>query len=182
MLNNYQNNKHKIFISYYHHDDQLFKEKFNINFGHLFISKSVEPGEIDSDLDAEYIKMLIQKNYISDSSVVIVLIGPKTLYRKHVDWEISAALNKKVGGYSGLIGILLPTFPLTIDGKYNFDDIPARLADNVKSEYAKVYTWNYFLSNESFLLHAIEDAYNARIKRSDKIDNNRIQLKRNLGN
>src|SRR2546426_3884279 len=43
---------------------------------------------------------------------ILVLVGPKTKCRKHVDWEISAGLNKKVGGYSGLLGVLLPGFPL----------------------------------------------------------------------
>lgn len=35
---------------------------------------------------------------IEDSSVLVVLAGPYTWGRKHADWEISAALNKKVGG------------------------------------------------------------------------------------
>lgn len=172
--------KHKVFISYYHNDDQAYRNDFERRFGRLFISKSVEPGDIDSDLDTEYIKKIIQKNYISNSSVLIVLLGPKTYCRKHVDWEISAALNKKVGGYSGLMGILLPTFPLSSDGKYSFSAIPARLADNVKSGYAKVYTWNSFFNNSEFLKSAIQDAFDGRISLANKTDNSRIQLKKNL--
>src|SRR2546426_6575015 len=107
-----QISKHKVFISHYHKDDQPYRNAFENSFGALFISRSVEPGEIASDLNTEYIKRLIQDGFISDSSVVIVLVGPKTKCRKHVDWEISAGLNKKVGGYSGLLGVLLPGFPL----------------------------------------------------------------------
>lgn len=104
--------KHKVFISYYHHDDQYFKHVFEGSFGHMFTNKSVEPGDIATDNSDEYIKRLIQEDYISDSSVVLVLVGRNTKSRKHVDWEISAGLNKKVNGYSGLVGILLPTFQM----------------------------------------------------------------------
>ena len=33
--------KHKVFISYYHDEDQCYKNEIEENFGHLFISKSV---------------------------------------------------------------------------------------------------------------------------------------------
>jgi hypothetical protein len=172
--------KHKVFISFYHYDDQSYRDKFDNLFGHLFINKSVNDGDIDSDNSTEYIKKLIQQDYISDASVLVVLIGPNTYRRKHVDWEISAALNKKVGGYSGLTGILLPTFKLSTDNKYSFDDIPARLADNVKSKYSKIYTWNSVCQSESSIKNVIEIAFNSRISDSDKIDNSRLQMQRNL--
>ncbi len=171
---------HKVFISYYHKDDQWDRDRFEKQFGHLFISKSVKPGDIDSELSTNYIKKLIQEGYISGSSVVIVLVGKKTRCRKHVDWEISAGLNSKVRGYSGLIGILLPDFPLSADGKYKYDDIPARLADNVKTRFAKIYPWNWLCAYESRLTDAIETAFDDRVTKSGKIDNSRKQLGRNL--
>lgn len=133
--------RHKVFISYYHKDDQYYRNQFEELFGHLFINKSVEPGDIDTDVSTEYIKRLIQKNYITDTSVLIVLVGPKTYCRKHVDWEISAALSKKVGGYSGLLGLCLPTHPDYSKDKYKADIVPPRLVDNLKSGYAKFYDW-----------------------------------------
>jgi hypothetical protein len=172
--------KHKVFISFYHYDDQKYRNEFDKSFGHLFINKSVNDGDIDSDNSADYIKKLIQQDYISDASVLIVLIGPNTYKRKHVDWEISAALNKKVGGYSGLLGILLPTFKLSSDNKYSYDDIPARLADNIKSKYAKNYTWNSVCQSESSIKNVIETAFNSRISDSEKIDNSRLQMQRDL--
>ena len=171
--------RHKVFIIYYHKDDQYYRNRFEDLFGHLFINKSVKPGDIDTDDSAEYIKRLIQQNYIEDISVLVVLVGPKTYCRKHVDWEISAALNKKVGGYSGLLGILLPEFPLIPDGKYNYDDIPPRLADNVKVGYAKVYLWNRVCADESSMKTSVEEAFQARIDKADKIDNSREQFKYN---
>lgn len=179
----YQNSvgsKHKVFVSYYHAEDQYYREEFERRFGHLFISKSVEPGDIDSDLSDEYIKRLIQEGYLTDSSVVMVLVGPKTYCRKHVDWEISAGLNKKVGGYSGLVGLLLPEFPLSADYRYNYSDIPPRLADNVKSGYAEVHTWDSACSSDAAIKSVIQTAFDNRISKSDKIDNSRPQYTRNI--
>lgn len=171
--------RHKVFISYYHKDDQYYRDEFERLFGNLFINKSVNDGDIDSDLSDEYIKRLIQEGYIVDSSVVLVLVGQKTKCRKHVDWEISAGLNKKIGGYSGLIGVLLPNFPLTVDGKYYKTDLPERLADNVNSEFAEIYTWDWVCSSEARIKNAIETAFNNRVDKADKIDNSRIQRTNN---
>ena len=170
--------RHKVFISYYHKEDEYYRNRFEELFGHLFINKSVKPGDIDTDVSTEYIKRLIQENYISDISVLVVLVGPKTYCRKHVDWEISAALMKKVGGYSGLLGILLPEFPLISKGNY-YDDLPPRLADNVKTGYAKIYTWNEVCANESLIKNAIEEAFKARVEKTHLIDNSRLQFKKN---
>ncbi len=172
--------QHKVFICFYHKDDQYYRDKFEKDFGHLFINKSVKPGDIDSDLSDEYIKRLIQEGYITDSSVVLVLVGPKTFCRKHVDWEISAGLNKKVGGYSGLIGILLPSFDLTPEGNYYPKNLPARLADNSKNGYSEIYTWDWVCQNDSRIKNAIKIAFDNRINEEDKIDNSRKQLDRDL--
>ena len=106
---------------------------------------------------------------------MIVLVGPNTKGRKHVDWEISAALNRKVGGYSGLIGILLPEFPLTSEGKYYYDDLPPRLSDNIKSGYAKIYFWLDVCSSSERIKDVVEKAFNARKDKSDLIVNSRKQ-------
>ena len=171
--------RHKVFISYYHKEDEYYRNLFEELFGHLFINKSVKPGEIDTDLSDEYIKRLIQQGYITDASVVLVLVGPKTYCRKHVDWEISAGLMKKVGGHSGLLGILLPEFPLTSEGKYYYKDLPPRLADNVKTGYVKIYIWNWVCANEYRIKGAIEEAFKARVEKAHLIDNSRPQFKHN---
>ena len=44
--------------------------------------------------------------------MTIVLIGPCTWQRKHVDWEIGASLRKtRKNSRCGLLGILLPNHP-----------------------------------------------------------------------
>jgi hypothetical protein len=172
--------RRKVFVSYYHNADQAYRDYFERAFGHIFISKSVKPGDISTDLSTDYIRGLIHEGYISDTSVIIVLVGSKTWCRKHVDWEISAGLSKKVGGYSGLIGVLLPSFPLQPGDQYRYDDLPARLADNARSGYADIYTWNWITASEQNLKNAIQTAFDARISRASQIDNRRLQLGRNL--
>lgn len=172
--------KHKVFLSYYHRDDQNYRNGFETAFNDFYITKSVQPGDIDSDNSAEYIKRLIQDGYIEDSSVIVVLVGPKTKCRKHVDWEISAGLNKKVGGYSGLLGILLPTFPLNAEGKYRGEDLPTRLDANVDSGYAALYRWNWITGDHRRLTSKLDEAFDQRVTAADKIRNASIpQMSRN---
>ena len=172
----YSQTKHKVFISFYHHDDQWYKDYIDNNLSSNIINKSVKVGEYDPDDSDEYIKRLIREDKISDSSVIVVLVGNNTKKRKHVDWEIYAGLSASINGNAGLIGIMLPSVSKTFDGKYSYDDMPARLADNLKTNYAYLYDWdtavNYFDS-------IIEEAFQSRISRRNLIDNSRPQMKYN---
>jgi hypothetical protein len=168
--------KHKVFVSYYHKDDESYRKKFEEYFGHLFINKSVRPGDIDDDNSAGYIKRLIQQGYLSDTSVLVVLIGPNSWGRKHIDWEISAALSKKVGGYSGLLGVCLPNHPAYGKKEWESNTVPPRFVSNVNSGYAKFIDWT---TKEDVIVNYIEDAFTARLSRSDKIDNSLPQFERN---
>ena len=169
--------KHKTFISFYHHDDEKYKIYIETKFSYYIINKSVQNGEYDSDNSDEYVKRMIREDKVSDSSVMIVLIGPNTYRRKHVDWEIYAALRDSINGCSGLIGVLLPTYVMSTGNKYRFSDIPARLADNVKSGYSTVYSWDYFCNN---FYSIIQQAFNNRILLKDKKVNNRRQMEENI--
>ena len=75
----------------------------------------------DPDDSDEYIKRLIREDKISDSSVIVVLVGNNTKNRKHVDWEIYAGLRASINGNAGLIGIMLPSVNKTYDGKYSYN-------------------------------------------------------------
>lgn len=68
--------------------------------------------------------------------------------------------------------------PVSADGKYYYEDIPARLADNIESGYADFYTWNYAISNFDSI---IEDAYQKRISAKRKMNNSRLQMQWNIG-
>lgn len=169
--------KRKTFKSYYHYDDQEYKEKFNHLFDDLVIHKSVEDGDIDSDNSDEYIKQLIHQGYLHDTTVLIVLIGPNTKHRKHVDWEISRALNFKVGDkYSGLLGLKLPNHPDYGTGHHSYDLLPARLSDNLKSEYGIIRDWT---DDRIKMQEYIELAFDKRTTHIDYLDNSRIQMKEN---
>jgi hypothetical protein len=168
--------KRKTFVSYYHHDDQRYRGLFENLFGDLAVSKSVEAGDIDADNSDEYCKQLIQQDFLSDTTVLVVLIGPKTKCRKHVDWEISGALNVKVGEtHAGLLGLILPPHPNFGSDKASYDLMPARLADNFKTGYALVADWT---ADRVRLQSLLELAFDYRSSRSDKRDNSRIQMRR----
>lgn len=168
---NYYNQKHKVFTSYYHKDDQKYKNYIDNYFSDIIINKSVMDGEINSNNSTEYIKRLIREDYISDSSVIIVLVGKNTKTRKYVDWEIYAGLNASTNGNSGLVAILLPGME-----KCTYNDIPGRLADNIKSGYCMYYTWDYAIKNFSKI---IDEAFENRIKKRDKLNNSRLQMSNN---
>lgn len=106
------NNKHKVFISYHHSNDEAYKEallKANKDYD-LFIDASVDTGNISDALSDEVIRQKIRDEYLRDSTVTILLVGTETKRRKHIDWEIYSSMydgqkNKK----SGVLVINLPS-------------------------------------------------------------------------
>ena len=105
-------NKHKVFISYHHGNDQSYKEELlKLNYDkNIFIDKSVDTGGIDENLPAQKIREKIRDDYLQDSTVTIVLVGQETKHRKHVDWEIySSMYDGQVNKRSGIFVINLPT-------------------------------------------------------------------------
>jgi len=108
--------------------------------------------------------------------VVLVLCGPNTWKRKHVDWEISAGLSKKVGGYSGLVAVHLPTHPDYQEEKYKSDNLPPRLVDNLKTGFATIQDWT---TDEGKVKNMIQKAFDRRTE-DDKIDNSREQYTDNI--
>lgn len=168
--------KHKVFISFYHFDDQTYKNYLDLNLCQNVINKSVVNGEYNPDNSDEYIKRLIREDKISDSSVVIVLVGQNTKHRKHVDWEMYAGLRDSVNGCSGLAGIMLPEVKPAPDGGYYYADMPARLADNVKSGFAEIYNWSYAVKHFDEI---VETAFKNRKSKHDLKNNSRQQMYRN---
>ena len=145
--------RHKVFISFHHANDQFDKDRFVRVYANVFdgfIDRSVHDGDIDDSLSTETIARKIRDEYIRDATVTIVLIGRETWKRKHVDWEIYSSLrDTKRNPRTGLLGILLSSYsvpwgrwdtqwsdpPRSQYWPYN---IPPRLWDNVRCGYAKV--------------------------------------------
>ena len=165
-------NKHKVFISYHHANDQAYKEAlFELNDTYdLFSDASVDTGDVDDNLDDDAIRQKIRDEYLKDSTVTIVLVGLETKKRKHVDWEIYSSMfdgtrNKR----SGVLAVTLPdtgctsfTAPhdqekeviypyntswMSIDerGEYEkrYPHMPDRIIDNLLRPSAKVSVTNW---------------------------------------
>ena len=140
-----QTNRHKVFISYYHEDDQEWKERLVRIMGDKIVDRSVNIGDIvGNNPPTEDTLRRIRENYISDATVTVVLIGPRTWQRKYVDWEINAALrDTDHNPRCGLVGILLPTHHNYGKEIYCRHLIPPRLADNLEQNdpFAFIQSW-----------------------------------------
>lgn len=106
------NVKHKVFISYYHADDQWYKNyllEMNL-LNEIFQDYSVHEDEIDdSGLTDERIREIIRDDYIKDATVLILLCGMRTATRKFIDWELRAAMfNTEKNPKLGILIINLP--------------------------------------------------------------------------
>lgn len=157
--------RHKVFASYHHDNDQDYRNRFDRVCENVIVSRSVDIGDIDPELKTETIRRRIRDEYLRDSTVTVVLIGSQTWQRKHVDWEISSSIRAtQKNPRSGLLGIFLPTHPdYGPDKKVNPYTIPPRLWDNVESKYAMVYDWK---DDPNMIQKWIHHAYLQR----DKVD------------
>ena len=137
--------RHNVFLSYYHEQDQKYKDRFVRMMGDNFVDKSVDLGDIiDNNLPTEAVLQRIREEHISQVSVTIVLIGRCTWQRKYVDWEIGASLrDTSANPRCGLLGILLPNHPDCGNRSYSPRLIPPRLADNCwdSDTFARIYDW-----------------------------------------
>lgn len=170
--------RHKVFISYHHANDQHYRDLFEGMFSTqpvvnsfadifyqsdgIFITRSVQVGEIDPSLSTETIRQKIRDEYLRDSTVTVVLVGSQTWQRKHVDWEIGSSIRDTLyNPRSGLMGILLPTYPYTAPNTYNRYTIPPRLYHNIECGYAKLYNWS---NNPDTVKQWLQDAFERRQK------------------
>ena len=165
--------KRAVFVSYHHAGDQDYYDHFAGVFAGAYqiIRDNSLRQEISSD-DPDYTMRRIREEFLTGTSCTIVLCGRETPWRKFVDWEIKATLDKE----HGLVGIALPTNPVN-GGKVR---VPDRFFDNYRSGYAIWVSWGQIFLNQQpdvgALRKAIEDA-NSRPK--NLIDNGRSLMSRN---
>ena len=96
---------HKTFLSYHHANEQDLKDEIIENFGgDFFIDKSVNDGDISTTISEDSIMRIIREDYLSDTTVTVVLIGTDTKNRKFVNSEIQASLWGD--NYNGLVGVI----------------------------------------------------------------------------
>ena len=162
--------RHKVFVSYHHANDQTYRNRFEWLFADIhdiMVSKSVQIGDIDPNLNLKTntIRQKIRDEYLRDSTVTVVLIGSQTWQRKHVDWEIGSSIrHTQHNPRSGLLGIILPTYPRDDPSKYNPYTIPPRLYYNIQCKFAKIYNWS---DNPTELQQWIHEAFQRRDQIAD---------------
>lgn len=185
---------HKVFISYHHANEGGIKEDLlRINEKHnIFIDCSVSTGDIDEDLEPQAIRQTIRRNYLSGSTVILLIVGRETKYRKHVDWELySSMYNGTNFGRSGVVVLHAPycqsdyfTAPSeeikktiyphisnwkSIDSREEYEKryphLPPRIIDNLLKKGSKisVSNWNSVIENPERLRLLIDYAHSARL-------------------
>ena len=127
--------RRRVFVSYHHGGDRQYYDAFSRLMADTYevVQDTSVERQVDSD-DVEYVLRTIRENYVTGSSCTVVLCGAGTPWRKFVDWEIKATLDKE----HGLIGVNLPTNPANANGTFT---VPDRLYDNIDSGYAVWSTW-----------------------------------------
>lgn len=192
--------RHKVFISYYPRDDQAYKD-YLINmqeynpqtwqYQSIFDDYSVHEKEIDdTGLTSEQIRCIIRDEYIKDATVLILLCGQNTRKRKHIDWEIHAAMyDSDKNPQTGILVINLPTInqsvrastneekPLLSDNGHWFSlktrqefeqyypYMPSRIIDNfIKDVPITVVEWDRVQYNPQILKQLIDNAYSRRFE------------------
>jgi len=127
--------------------------------------------EIWSD-DAEYIVRRIREEYLTGTSCTVILCGKETPWRKFVDWEIKATLDKQ----HGIVGVGLPRNPPT-NGKVR---VPDRFFDNYQSGYGVWLSWEQLFPNQQPNVAALRAAIeSANSKSKDLMNNTRTLMSRN---
>lgn len=174
-------NRHNVFISYHHENDEYYKNEFEKLFSGVYDileTKAVSDGDISPYESTEATRQKIRDEFIRSASVTVVLIGSETWKRKHVDWEISSSIrDTKLNSRAGLIGIFLPTHADYGKNNYSAGIIPPRLYDNVDCDFAKLYDWNI---NPLTVKNWIHEAFNRR--KQIVPDNSRDMFVKNRSN
>lgn len=155
----------KIFISFHHgHDGDRnagyqYRDKLLEMFGNSetkYYSTTIVEGDISDSLSSRHIRRIIREEYLQETNITIVLIGPKTWTRKHVDWEIAGSVEES---RSGLLGLFLPNSENYKAKNINPYVIPPRLWYNYTHDYATLKDWSK-KSNE--IWQWVLEAMNAR--------------------
>jgi hypothetical protein len=147
--------RRKVFISYHHGGDQSYYDQLSLAAHDQFklcFDNSLER-RIDSD-DPKYVMQRIRDKCIVGTSVTVVLCGLETPWRKYVDWEIKATLDK---GH-GLLAVMLPSNTL----REGYRWVPQRLYDNLGTGRARWVEWADFTRDAASFKTSIEAARTAK--------------------
>ena len=162
----------------------------SFSFKNVFIKFTLLVFVDDSNLSSEQIRRIIRDEYIKDATVLILLCGKNSKYRKHIDWEIHGAMydsekNRKMG----IVVINLPTISnqqfvraseesekdiidkgghwITLKTREEYEKaypyMPSRIIDNFEKQVSiSVIDWNAIENNPEKLMILINNAFNRR--------------------
>ena len=184
--------KHKVFISYYHQDDQMYKDemiRWN-DIWDLFDDWSVNDGDIDdTKMTDEQIRQKIRDEYIKDATVLVLLCGKNTRHRKFIDWELHAAMyDTEKNPKMGILVINLPeskngvravesrekeivapssnwtSFKNKAEFLDAYPDAPQRIIDSLVNKKSEItfVNWETINRNHYSLVELIDYAFNRR--------------------
>ena len=161
--------RRNVFISYHHANDRGYYGALSGILTEVYgcIADNSLERSVDSD-DAEYVMRRIRENHVTGTSCTLVLCGAETPWRKYVDWEIKATLDKA----HGLVGIRLPTVTV----REGLALVPDRLNDNIDNGYAQWVSWDDVLGGAMRMKSIVEAAIAAP---GSLIDNSRSMRVRN---
>ncbi len=167
-----------VFISFCQYDREAvdaFVHRWTVR-ERVFIPKAIGTA-FGSDLinsdNAEYVMGRIIRDYLSDSTITLVLIGTCTHSRRFVDWDIKASL-RQGENYTpnGLLGVLLSPLQSA--------NLPQRFAANWERGEASCYArYRYEPGSAQELRTWLEDAFAARTTRANLIKNSADMMRYN---
>ncbi|MEA2603914.1 MAG: hypothetical protein QOF89_4906 [Acidobacteriota bacterium] len=160
----------RVFVSYHHGNDQWYYNEFSLAFHNIY--ETIQDNSVDRIIGSaspDYVIRRIRENHITGTSCTVVLCGPETRWRKYVDWEIKATLDKQ----HGLVGINLPNNPRDPNRLVHKPD---RLQDNMDSGYALWLAWEDLGRGSEFLKACVLEA---NIRPARLIQNGRPLRQRN---
>lgn len=173
---------HKCFISYYHDEDQKYKDYLSrlAEQKNLFDDVSIEIQFDDTGLSTDQVFNIIRDQYLKDSSVTIVILGPCTKSRKFVDREIGASLRKTSNfPRCGLVVLRTPEFENLYGNSITQENSGERIADNYRNGYGVFVSLNAVIQNPQILKQKIEEAYQIKIDKNKNPDNSAPYRSRN---
>jgi hypothetical protein len=166
-----QEARRKVFISFYGGDEAEVGAFINqwADRERVFIPKVLHDaynGVYVDSANTDYVMGRIRAEFIGDSTVTMVLMGPCTHSRRYVDWELKASLRQgDVYTANGLLAVNLPSAGNVAQV------LPPRFAENYTSDntlYARYYRPPQTAAE---LAAWIEDAYQSRTKSAARIKN-----------
>ncbi|MFK8021772.1 MAG: TIR domain-containing protein [Pseudomonadales bacterium] len=139
-------------------DDQHYVHTFQQRYAEDYHCTMVKAFETCHVSGLDYVGWLESEANVGAGTTVVVLIGPETSTYANVDWDVAAALSVDEKKASGLVGVMLPEYFDSAPTIRNLRGLPPRLATNVESGYAALYTWSYVMHSFLNVRNMLSDA------------------------